>query len=413
MNYDNIIDEFLDGRLESDNEDELFDLLSSNDEMRATFKQQLAVKTAIVGDSRAFMPSPRSTVNIFSKLGMPLPAAASTLPKQSFLRKYGQVLYGATAATLATALLFIFLLNPYFLSKSNLIPVEIASIGSNTYIPPLNSSIENSNGDNINQLENNFEKSENLSSNQVKNRNDSHPKVAVYYRNKTKITGNQISPHKRDYIYLNDNYIWDPYITKASHYSVSNLKSNYLSDLLLRDIISPIPLSGQKNYNRFKSSYDISVETKQAEYFYLPYPDGLEQGYSLFNNLNITILYFFNENIAVGLDLRQEKFYQDFTGKTIYGSTLRYEQIPNIFSFGFGVRYYPVRYGDFAGYSQLSFGISKPGTIGRFMLGVEYQPYPILSLVLQGEYSILSFYHQNSSFTSNKFGVNYGIKFNF
>ncbi|MFW5701359.1 MAG: anti-sigma factor family protein, partial [Bacteroidota bacterium] len=65
MDYTKLIHEFVDGTLSPEHEEELFASLRSNDELRSELKQQMAIKSAVRSDTKAFTPSAASTMAIF------------------------------------------------------------------------------------------------------------------------------------------------------------------------------------------------------------------------------------------------------------------------------------------------------------------------------------------------------------
>ena len=72
-------------------EEAFFQSLSQNDELRTEFKQQIALKSVFTKDLHTFVPSPETTMNLFSKLGMGtgIGVVASTLSNsnQGFFAK--------------------------------------------------------------------------------------------------------------------------------------------------------------------------------------------------------------------------------------------------------------------------------------------------------------------------------------
>jgi hypothetical protein len=86
MDYTKTIHDFLDGSLESSEEENLFLLLSNDDDLRSELKQQLAMKDAIKSDTKAFSPSAASTMAIFSALGFATPIAPEAAANPVFFK---------------------------------------------------------------------------------------------------------------------------------------------------------------------------------------------------------------------------------------------------------------------------------------------------------------------------------------
>ncbi len=85
MENEFLIFDYIDGKLSPQQEEAFFNLLSQNEELRTEFKQQLALKTAFTKDLHTFVPSPETTMSLFSKMGIGagVGAAISTLVNTS------------------------------------------------------------------------------------------------------------------------------------------------------------------------------------------------------------------------------------------------------------------------------------------------------------------------------------------
>ena len=119
MNYNEYVQDFLDGSLAGTEENEFFLALSSSEELRREFKQQLSIKDAIRADIKAFTPKAKTTAMIFNSLGL-TPPGTMIPPKlgvtqriYNFIKPYIQAIYGGFAAAAATIAIMLLLFKPF------------------------------------------------------------------------------------------------------------------------------------------------------------------------------------------------------------------------------------------------------------------------------------------------------------
>ena len=127
-----------------------------------------------------------------------------------------------------------------------------------------------------------------------------------------------------------------------------------------------------------------------------------------FNNTGLGIFYEFSDDLKLGLEIRQETFYQEFTD-----DEFEYKQQPNFMTVSAAVRYSFNVWKYIFSFVQLTAGANRGGLVARPMIGLEYKPYPDIAFLVGFEYSYLYFKQEPDYFGANKLGLNYGVSFSF
>jgi len=167
MENSKLIHEFTDGTLEATNEPVLFNLLANDEELRHEFKQELAIKSAIRSDKKAFTPAAASTLGIFSSLGFVPPAAAvgsavvggiaaGAVKSAGILTNISASMITGIVATIATAVVSYFIFQPQIddlLTNNNNLTSQISELKNKPEIPVMKSEEKNveKNSENANQ----------------------------------------------------------------------------------------------------------------------------------------------------------------------------------------------------------------------------------------------------------------------
>ncbi len=404
MDKFDLLSDLADGVLDNEQETLLFSELAINEELRSEFKQLLSFNSAIKNNRSLFAVNESSTNAIFSAIGLPLAGANVATATSGKLiagigltvSKYSQSIIGASVATLTTAALFLLFFNPFnfFSNKENLnqnqkfnsqVLIENDSTIQNSSIPTVNS----------NELVDNKS-------------NSTNPNIK--------------------YIYI-DRPI---YIEKTEQDKNSQINN---SEIVINSIKNePIILSVNSNEFKKLSNQELpSFEYSPFDNIFIQSDDNLKIEFEIrssqhwntqvetitpskiaeFNNTAISGLYNFNQNFAVGFDLRQETFFQKFQGSDKMGQLNVYEQQPNFTSYSFLLRYGYDVFENFKPIAQVTVGGTNVGFIGRFMTGFQYKFNQELKFILGMEYSNLFYNFQSTNFNSSKIGINYGISYSF
>lgn len=389
MNTERLIHDYIDGTLEHTQEEQLFMSLSSNDELRNEFRQQMAIKNAIQNDTKSFTPKAGSEAAIFGALGFSSGNAPIDIPKPApsgfsrFWAKYSQGFIGGIAASVATILLMIGL---------------------------------NDNDDSNNQMADNSKPEYNklnievpVSESYADNKPISEEQFASNQIISTKdiFTGgfNGFGLLQPDYNSINKRNI--EAINRSemvnNYYPVS-FDYNEHERLIHTDISS---YSGINKHN-------LSIEIHGNNFFSNKSENIKPSETQPFNNFGATVFYKLNNEIKFGLGYQRENYYQTFIGVDNHGYLWEYEQKPNFQTFTLDFRYSPEYLsGKYLKPAlQLSVGGNQAGPVGKAMIGSEIKINPYFNLMVGGNWSILGFHHQNRFFTSDKFGLYIGTGVN-
>jgi hypothetical protein len=150
-----------------------------------------------------------------------------------------------------------------------------------------------------------------------------------------------------------------------------------------------------------------------SEYKSYPNPTVSESSSPFLKDGNLVLMYDFSNQLSIGLDLRQEFFFQSYTGLAKDESKYLYEQNTNYTSFGLIAKYNFLDTKYFTPFGQIYLGGNKVGLIARALLGLEINPMQDYGFILGLECSGLRYQHNQKAFYSKKLGVYYGVIFHF
>lgn len=398
MNNDSLIQDYLDGTLDSESEDELFSLIGSDYEVRSEYKKYIAIESALKSDLSKIAPSVNSTINVFSKLGFtppvsvmpPKPVKVSLLKRiAEFYMQHKRVMSASLASSLVTAFLLL-----YFLPGGSFIKSPQYMLGGSSYsgsgntaeIPP-SAPVNKHFAANMNRFIPSVQSEANV---EEMSSETSHRSYTEAY-NKSVNRLNAIPDEKQ----LTESQL---FVRSNSDFALNYNRKNHLFD------------NSEPAGNKKKMGIQVSVSGNYG----VPLSDpGLSQPRStMLNTTGLNIAYTVAEDVAVEADVRREYFHQKYEERNLT-SNLQHEQYPNYLTFGVGARFYFAKEGNFAAYGNVHAGANKSGYVGRAGVSVEYAPTPDYKFVVGVESSRLAYNRSNNMHYSDKIGVNYGVAFNF
>lgn len=371
MNIDDQINAYFDNTLSAEQESELFLKLAYNKDLRLDFSANMKINSAINDFKLNSAPPSELTLNIFSSAGYSMPAL--NVPKASLFPKsiFNYALVSIVSALVSVTLFSVF-------NKS--IPIEY----KHTYpqikqLTAENNSIPISKIDTITQTKIKYCKN-----------NES---------TKTNLTENPISDDKQD------NSV-DFQICKSNPISI---KQNY--DYNYRPSINT-PSDINIDYQENKELSDISIELVSSINWNLPKETINPNEYSKFNNLSLALMYNLTSNFKIGLNIRQETFFNQYYETDAFHK-YDVEMQPNLTSFGLISRYQLFDFNYLRLSPQLDLAFNKYGFIIRPGINVEYPITNQFSLVNTLDYSIFNYTRQSNWFNSKKLALSFGINYNF
>lgn len=399
--------QFLDGELPIDQEQNLFDEMALNPDLRSEMRDGLAMRSAISKDVEAFTPTPEQTRDVFTGLGFAPPFAGRTGNNRSYV-KYIPLLWLFIGLSIGSGL---------------------ASWFSKDSFEKKYAVLKNSMQNTIDDLNEKLEQDRPvMSSVEVPTKEESSTKTKEKVRTVI-VYRDRIVP-MMNFDDDNEAYEENGYNSMVNNEAVSENDTHTISPAELRMPIGNIPALP---FNSPNISLNSSVKgfTGLTGYNNIGYPRfwtqirgigtvsqvpnlSVNSGIAELSNLNVSVGYSFNENFAAGIELGREPFMLRYRGITKGRRTL-YEQQSSMLLGGivFQGKLSPFEsLYDIQPVCGMFLGGSEIGPLGRFSAGLHY---PITqSITLYGglEYSLLQFQFQSNSFMTQKLGFTYGMQIN-
>jgi len=404
------ISELIDGNLDMDLEQEVFAKLATSEELRKEFRQFNTIKTAVLKDKAAYIPDIDATNSLFTKIGFDsaLIGDASIAPTM-FLSKFIQFLSSTILGVIIAFLLFRFGDFDYLFNNSQ----NINSISSVVEIQELKKEVPmvESIADTINL---------------AKNTSDLPQKISKVYM--TNPTDQQLlidfSQSKQEIKRLNEiiNALNKKLDIANSAISETRLISSEVNKLRLQselinlnsttlptiDFISPLDIE-------FEKANRVSIELGGNQPYNFQNEVAQPAQPQLLNNTRLAAFYKLSDDVQVGLEYRRGNFYQIYNSENEAGRQVVLEQNPNLEFYTVALRYKPdfAEFGSFSPFAQFSIGGTKVGEVAYSMLGIEWSLSNNYYMYGGVDYNYLRFFHNDIFYSSNKFGLHFGLGLNF
>ena len=181
----------------------------------------------------------------------------------------------------------------------------------------------------------------------------------------------------------------------TSSYIPTTGRRNLTSDYSVSDIRFPL------------SKFEVSVGTVAGDYGrHLTTLDGETSGGLFLNNCNISALYKLNGEHAFGVEISNEKFYQEFSYRA-YGQEYRYAQEPSYTTYSAQYRYMPNALNiieELHPYAKVAVGGNRGGAVSKAQAGIKLTVTPTISVNFAAEESLMLFNTvKDNYFVSDKF----------
>lgn len=430
MENEFLIFDYIDGKLSPQQEEAFFNLLSQNEELRTEFKQQLALKTAFTKDLHTFVPSPETTMSLFSKMGIGagVGAASSTLVNTSpslfskVLSFIGSTAFKSVAVTLLTAGITFFGLLKYeviewYDEEGNTIknltvnkvdetpkPQEINAINN------LNDGVSSDNQEpQIKIVEKIVDRSKFIFTfDTLKLSGNERVKAVEFFNSlKNENTQSDISENK---------------LIEIENTSITPLKPNFNFNPEFR-INNERYNSPTLNLSSYNIDLPISIEyTNAVQNSMLSNNNdiNINRDYSAILNSRIGLFYNHNSELQFGVEYRAEDFFQEFNIIDGNGRLLTYYQQPEFNIISGAIRYLPnftkfnVSFLEFEPFVLASYGadLSGGGIVARAGAGLNCYVTDIFYIQTLFDYSNLNFKQGDMNYNSRKTGLNVGFGWN-
>ncbi len=402
-NFD-LINDFVDGQIEPSKEELLFRDLASSEESRRQMKEVISLKTTFAENREFFLPPAEATLNIFSEVGIVGKGAVAKPVGGFWLKKFARRIVGALGASALTAVVMYLLMNARFDSRT--------------------AELEENYKSGLAKAEASYQ--EQLGQNRIAYSSAGRetirevPVYKIIYRDRNSSgSGAQFATqdseddgaHPADFASAN----------LAPAYYVGESSGQPLMDMNLRGQLShPGPISASiPNTNAYGDGSSIldgfSVEVRNALSWNLPKETINPKEFSKFNNMAVGIFYGLGRYISLGVEVRQETFYQEFAGYDKRGIYSDFSTQPNYTTIGGAIRASVPEwtYSGFMPIAQASVGGNQVGAVGRVMLGGAYSFSNNWSFVFGPEFSYLYYKFQSNNFGAQRIGLNFGLNYKY
>ncbi len=379
-----LLNDFIDGELEPSLENYLFLELSSNEELRQKLKNIMALKLTLTKNRSAFAPSLDQSSRLFDKLGF---INVFELENKQNLAKNKFINFSRPLIFLFLGAIIMFFLYPYLIEQEPQI-IENSANSRHIYdlinqIPPIPVIKEQVDGN---------DKIRGFVSDKSSRLDDSKSFFVIQETDKN------LLEDIKQFSFDKDKDI------SESIYLIDNIKLITLNPQL-QSLVAVSPIVHRET--------KFSIEVIYSQPFYTSEPSISPKKNALFNNNIAKLFYNASDDLAFGIEVRQENFYQVFEGMDEYGIINTYRQQPNFTTFGTFARYKLMNLGSISPYIEINIGANNAGWVYRGNTGIIFSPYTNFNLILSLEYSNFRFVHQENWFNSDKFGINYGIGIKF
>lgn len=423
MDYSELIHNFIDGEIGAPEEENLFSALADNPTLRTELKNFIDFEKAAKSDIAAYIPPVESTSGIFSTLGVSqvagVGASVGAAVSSGFWTRYGLLLFTNLATLLFTGALGYFIFTSFNGTNSGIFQdhpnkstlTKNFNNNSNTQFPV----VTNSNSDNKSSIKSKIRYSQSR-------KELNKPSYITKKGEEIKPQGKQsVNPPEEisssnSNISLNEESFTSKDIENSKFNLIKQNPNSINSDDVEQDDFLPkesIKYNEYPVFFNFLEKNNISLLVSGVESWSLPAATVEKSTNPFLRNSNIVLLYNLNPKLSLGLDLRQEFFFQSYKGFDKEQKELLYEQNTNYIAFGIIGKYNIFETKYFKPFGQIYLGGNKAGQIGRAMLGVEITPGKDYGFVLGLEGSALRYYHENNNFYSKKLGAYYGVVLHF
>jgi len=381
MEYEDKLVEFIDGEIPEEEERELFSMISMDDSLRGEYKNLLAITNTIKASAGIYSPSTELKASVYSDLNISTSAKHTPVPAKFMQGTKWHLLSGGIGALLATS---VFMISTNFFSNDNNQPKP--SIINQSAVAQ---QIESQNG----ELKNDKVSFRNNNQNFITNDNNMNDKSKM-----------ETLQDENNSMLL---AISEPrYSARINFRTDENLKFGKLDN-------SDISLESDNHNIQKDDAIDLSIEAGWSLNWNLPKETIQPAKMNEFNNLGIELFFNVVQNFDFGISVRQETFFTRYEEQFSNNQILKYEQNPNLTSYGITFRQRFLNEKKLQPLAQINFVVNNYGIILRPSIGILYKINDSFSLVENLEYSNMLFTHDQTWFSASKIGLKFGINYKF
>lgn len=401
MQHEQLINDLLDGELDSAGEATLFGQLASDSDLRSEFMQQLLIRNAVQNDRATLVPPIPLTSAVFAGLGFAAPMAGAAAGA-------GAIAHGGGMVTAWLAKLGIPIISAL---ASAGITYAVMTYGADAGVHTDAASTTQS-------VVSGQPPSPGMGGSAAAGMPSKEPQVIE--RVVERVVERQ-SPVDAQLLTENENLrrqlgemramsastardeaprvVYEP-ITPMEVRTTIDLRRTDDERVLLAERVTPVSIPYHV------PAFSLTVRGLSAQSPGL----GVMPQTSWRDNVGLAMLYRMTSTDAVGIEIGSESYPMVFNG-TRNQQQVQFEMQPLVTWAGMTYRHIFPEIGTsgFSPFAQALVGGTEFGPIGRGSVGVMYSPAGPLSFMLGIEGSALGFTHQNTWFTSTKYGFTYGV----
>lgn len=408
MLYGKLIHDYLDGTLESTEEDMLFAEMSANLEVRREFQLQTKLNSAIKKDMSLATTPVDATQAVFASLGFAIPSAniqgniamPPNSAKAGFWTKFYPHIITALLSGLVTAIMFLWL-SPNELDTKILME-DMARFSAPPVQQPLTSEITDRNAIKIVEIPGKTVSIPVVRSFEI-------PDRQTKAKTENTVMSSEIPSEVNTPVetQINSQEISRSSVIQKSPVITTTSTPSTIPLYKIMDDVHPTDFLPDELLGIIVEGHGISKVSS------LPNLSDSPSSLPFLSNLSTSVLYEISEHHAVGLAGGREVFHEDFT-RDSYGQSFSYRQSPSLWWYGVAYRY---SFGDIGikglhPFVQGFTGWAQNGPIGKATVGVRYTPEQRISFILGAQGSYLVYPVGNRYFTTQKIGLTYGMSIN-
>jgi hypothetical protein len=397
-----LIQELLDGEIDSSMEVRLYAQLASNADLRQEFRQHLALRATVQRDRAALVPPLSLTSSVFSSLGFAAPLAGAAAGTAGgglllqWLTKFGlPLLSAATAAGITIAVS----------SDSPMAATSGTSTASTSIPGPADLAAEQS-------VATSVERTADETSVLRTELNQAQGTISALRSERSRLLqalAEQRQQHSEAPTARESEQPPTPLATVLPVMPIQEIRmSNALAVTASSDqrAYQPVPIEMATPSFMLYPSFMIQVRglALQGLTPVTPKPD-----LSWYDNSSVAFLYQLSDKSTIGVEIGNEAFPQAFEHDR-NGQTIQTEQYPTSTWGGLMYRHqFNPLISNVRPFVQALAGGTRFGPIGRLAGGIQYSPSGPLSFVAGIEGTVATYTVQNQWFGSTKLGFTYGV----
>ncbi len=424
------IHQLLDGELDAIHEPRLYGELATNGDLRAEFRQQLAIRTAIQNDRMALVPPAALTNSVFSSLGFAAPLAAAvtgTAGGGFLLQWFSRIGIPILSAVTAAGITFGVANHTSAPIAGTTQPVSSNQGTPNNTVAPEPQNTAVAGGTTANNVVEKIVYRDRI----VPSTSDAQP---AQQNSELRNANNLLNAQNQKWAAENERLTRELAQLRSSQSTpvTQNVQSTVAETNSAADVIpiTSVRVANTMELHNVPSARMLMPSAVNAEQAFSTYPaysaqlrgfplastlnTGVSEQPAWYNNLGVSLLYHTSPNHSFGLEFGNENFPMIFDANRD-GQIIRYEQSPASSWAGVTYRYTANRLGNtaFAPFAQGVLGGTKFGPIGRVAAGIQYSPVGPLTFIFGLEGSAMAYYFQQQWYTSPKYGFTYGMAVKF